>query len=318
MVFGLATDSFAEPLTYTGFKGSPVDLMQEVAVHAGLFAKRGLDVNFVAAASGQQALSALIGGTSDISVVNMAQSAAVLKQGQCLQHLTNGIRVFYNIVAQPDLDLPHANEPFPKNLADLEGKRIGILHRGSSQEKLMDVVFKSAGLDMSKLNYVATGAGATAVAAFRARQVDIGITFPFQEQILKPEEFKYIQKLMDVEEGNPIYNLVQTFSATSCDFAKANPEKINSYCEAMVDTYKYAKDPANKANIVKIISETQKIDPVIAGSFWDQYYNLYPAPELTEEIWQSQKLVLPDGEDMPDYHQYVSKDCLAITSQVKD
>ena len=225
---GLDADAPTAPkigaITYVGFDGAPLNLTEQVAIDRGFFGARGLDVKFVGAANGGQMASSLIGGSAQIGTLTISATAPLLKQGQCFQYLTAGARTYYNLVAQPDLKLPNANQPYPKNLVDLKGKKIAINARGTAMEFMMDAVLRQAGPSPADITYIATGGAATAVAAFRNKQVDVALDFPIQEQLLKPGDFQYMAKLTEISANNPIYHLTQVFSGASCDYVKKNPQ----------------------------------------------------------------------------------------------
>lgn len=101
-------------ITYVGFEGAPLNLTEQVAIEKGIFAAHGLEVKFVGAASGQQMVSALMGGSGQIAVLTTSATAPLIRQGQCFQYLTSGARTYYNLIAQPDLSFP---APLPRSRA---------------------------------------------------------------------------------------------------------------------------------------------------------------------------------------------------------
>ena len=298
-------------ITYVGFDGAPLNLTEQVAIDRGLFAARGLDVKFVGAANGSQMVSSLIGGSAQIGTLTISATAPLLKQGQCFQYLTSGARTYYNLVAQPDLKLPNAGQPYPKNLVDLKGKKIAINARGTAMEFMMDAVLRQAGLTPADITYIATGGAATAVAAFRNKQVDVALDFPIQEQMLKPGEFKYMAKLTEISTDNPIHHLTQVFSGASCDYVKKNPQVLEAFCSAVGDAYRFVNNPANKDAVVAVVQKTLSIDKPTAESFWQQYRHSWPTAKIDTASWNAQKILLPSGSELPNYNEYVSSSCQA-------
>ena len=296
-------------ITYVGFDGAPLNLTEQVAIDRGLFAARGLEVKFVGAANGGQMVSSLIGGSAQIGTLTISATAPLLKQGQCFQYLTSGARTYYNLIAQPDLKLPNANQPFPKNLADLKGKRIAINARGTAMEFMMDAVLKQAGLTPADITYIATGGAATAVAAFRNKAVDFALDFPIQEQMLKAGEFQSVARLTEIESGNPIFHLTQVFSGASCDYVKKNPEVVAAFCSAVGEAYRFINNPANKDAVVAVVQKTLNIDQPTAASFWQQYKTSWPSAKIDTASWNAQKILLPTGAELPNYTEYVSSAC---------
>ena len=296
-------------ITYVGFEGAPLNLTEQVAIDRGYFAARGLDVKFVGAANGAQMVSALIGGSAQIGTLTISATAPLMKQGQCFQYLSAGARTYYNLIAQPDLVLPNANQPYPRNLADLKGKRVAVNARGTAMEFMMDAVLRAGGLTPADVTYIATGGAATAVAAFRNKQVDFALTFPIQEQLLKPGEFKYVAKLTEIAAANPIYHLTQVFSGASCDYVKKNPEVVAAFCGAVGEAYRFVNNPANKETVVAVVQKTLSIDKPTAESFWQQYGTSWPSGKIDAASWNAQKILLPAGVDLPPYNEHISSAC---------
>ncbi len=313
LLFNLGAHA-AEPvgeITYIGFHGAPLNLVEKVAIDQGIFEKYGLKVEFTGAASGQQMAAALLGGSAEVGVMTTTAAAPLVKSGQCLTYLTSGARTYYNLLAQPDLDLPNADKPFPENLVDLKGKKIAINARGTALESMVNALLAEAGLKPEDVTYIATGGpAANAVAAFRDGQVDVMMAYPISEQLLKPEEYKDLARLMDITEKNPIHNLAQVFSATSCEFAEKNPKIIDAYCSAAGDAYRFVNDPANREAVIKTVQSIMSLDEATATAFWNQYnVGTWATGIIDEESYAKQQILLPKGTGLPKREDIVLKAC---------
>lgn len=176
-------------------------------------------------------------------------------------------------------------------------------------EFMMDAILKQAGINPSEVTYIATGGAATAVAAFRNRQVDVLMDFPISEQLMKPNEYQNVARLMDLQHNNPIHNLSQVFSGTTCAYARSNPAVIAAFCSAVGDAYRYVNNPANRAAVIAVVQKTLNIDQPTAESFWQQYKASWPTPKIDTASWNAQKILLPSGTDLPSYAEYVPSAC---------
>lgn len=307
-----AAPSNADPIAsikYVGYDGAPLNLTERVAIEEGIFAKHGLDVEFVGAANGQQLAAALLGGSAQIGVLTTTASAPLMKQGQCVTYLTSGARTYYNLLAKPDLDLPNADKPYPENLVDLRGKKIAINARGTALESMVNAVLAEAGVDPSEVTYIATGGSATSVAAFRNDQVDVMMAFPISEQLLTPDEYKDVARLMNITEKNPLHNLTQVFSGTTCEYADAHPEVMDAFCAAVGEAYDFVNDPANRDAVIDVVEKTMRLDEPTATAFWDQYKGAWPSAAIEPESYATQKILLPDGSELPLYEDIVRVSC---------
>src|SRR5690606_16885105 len=149
---------------------------------------------------------------------------------------------------------------------------------------------KNAGISPSEVTYIATGGAASAVAALRNKQVDVLLDFPIAEQLLKPEEFQDVSRLMEIEEGNPIHNLSQVYMGATCSYAEENPAVISAFCSGVSDAYRYVNDPANKSAVVAVAQKVLGVDMATAESFWMQYQRSWPSPKIDHASWEAQKL----------------------------
>ncbi len=310
---GAAAQTPAKPkigsVTYIGFDGGPLKNIEQVANDRGLIAAQGLEVKYITGAAGAQMISALMGGSADIGVLTMSASAPLIRQGQCFQYFTSGARTYYNLIGQPDLQLPNANDPFPGNLADLKGKKIGIVARGTVMEFIMEALLKQVGLTSSDVTYIGTGGAATAVAAFKNRQIDVALTFPIQEQLLKPNEFKYVAKLHETVRNNPIHGLTQVYSGSTCEYAKNNPAVISAFCTTIGEAYRYVNNPANKDVVINVVQKSLSVDKPTAESFWQQYKTSWPTPKIDVDSWNAQKMFIPAGTNVPGFAEHVPALC---------
>ncbi len=298
-------------IKYVGYDGAPLNLTERVAIEEGIFAAHGLDVEFVGASNGQQLAAALLGGSAQIGVLTTTAAAPLIRQGQCVTYLTSGARTYYNLLAQPDLDLPNADKPYPENLVDLRGKKIAINARGTALESMVNAVLAEAGVDPSEVTYIATGGSATAVAAFRNGQVDVMMAFPISEQLLQPGEYKDVARLMDIKEHNPLNNLTQVFSGTTCEYAEENPEVIEAFCAAVGDAYRFVNDPANRDAVIDVVEKTMRLDEPTATAFWDQYKGSWPSAEIDPASYAQQQILLPEGSELPAHSDIVTASCQA-------
>lgn len=304
-----AAESVGE-ITYIGYHGAPLNLIEQVAIDQGLFEKHGLKVTFTGAGSGQQMAAALLGGSAEVGVMTTTVTAPLMKSGQCITYLTSGPRTYYNLLAQPDLDLPNADKPFPENLVDLKGKKIALNARGTAMESMINALLAEAGLQPEDVTLIATGGpAANAVAAFRAGQVDVMMAYPISEQLLQPGEYKDLSRLMDIEGGNPIFNLTQVFSATSCDYAEKNPDVIAAFCKASGDSYRFVNDPANREQVIKTIQSIMSLDEATATAFWNQYNGTWPTGVIDEASYAKQEILLPKDATLPARDEVVHQAC---------
>lgn len=304
-----ATDSGSgSSITYIGFPGSTVNLMEEVAVRQGFFKKNGLDVKMATGASGSELVSGLLSESAQIGVLTPSATAPLTAQGECFRFLTSGTRASYNIIARPDLVLEHKDEGWPGSIQDLKGKKIGINARGSAMEYMVNAVLKAGGLKPSDVTYVAVGGTATSISALRERQVDMMLEQPPTQHLMKPHEYQ-VAVTMFGNDQNPIDELPASYSGTTCDYAEENPEQITAFCSALKQAYEFANDPANRDKMIKVLRDSLKLDQAVATGVWDTYKAAWPEAAIDKGVWERQRVLLPQGTDMPAYGKHVDTAC---------
>lgn len=296
-------------VNFVGFEGSPLNTIERLAVKKGFFEDHDLEVKFVGASSAATMASALLGDSAQFGTVSLPVTAPLAQQGTCFQYDTAQFRNYTNIIAGPDVELEHQDEPYPANLKDLEGKKIGIVAVGTSQEAQMNRLLADAGLEPGDVTYVATGGAATAVSAFREGQVDIQFTFPPVQQLLKPDEYQMVADLLDTD-GDALDPLIQAFSGTTCDYAKSNPEQVEAFCAGIWDAYDFVNDPANKDEMGSFMAEILDTDKALGDQIWNDFSTSLPSAGFDEESWDAQSAFLPDSSvKIPAYGDVVNPGC---------
>lgn len=139
-----------------------------VAIRLGYFKEAGLDPDFQNFAGGGLALRALIGGSAE--AVSGFYDHTIQMQAQ-------GRRIKCVVMQQryPGLVLAvakHAADAGVRDLAALRGKRIGVTAPGSSTHFFVNFLMSRQNIGLDEFSVVGIGAGASALAAVRARQVD--------------------------------------------------------------------------------------------------------------------------------------------------
>lgn len=138
-----------------------------IAEQKGYFKEEGVNVEIIDFAGGSKALQAVVGGSAD--VVSGAYEHTISLQSK-KQYFT----AFVQQARAPQIVLAVSTKTMPnyKGIADLKGKKIGVTAPGSSTNMVASFVLDGAGLKANDVSFVGVGAGAGAVAAMRAGQID--------------------------------------------------------------------------------------------------------------------------------------------------
>jgi NitT/TauT family transport system substrate-binding protein len=145
-----------------------VYLPVNVAWRLDYFRQAGLQVDLQNFAGGGQALRALVGGSADMVSGFYDHTIQMQAQGRKIKAVVMQQRYPGLVLAVAR----HAADGGVRTLADLRGKKIGVTAPGSSTHFFVNYLMTKVGIGLDEFSVIGIGAGATAVAAVRARQVD--------------------------------------------------------------------------------------------------------------------------------------------------
>lgn len=293
------------------FTGTLSDSMSRFPIAAGFLEKEGVTGKTVNFAGGPDMMAAVISGSTQFAEGPLPLVWSSIKSGECLKVLGASERSMYNLIARPDVDLPHLDEGYPASVRDLKGKKIGVIAVGASVQQWISLILKDAGLDPEKdVTFIGTGGAPTSIAAFQNKQVDAMVSFPPMEENLGEDNYEVVTNLL---EGKPdtLDGLVQSAPVTSCDYAKKHPEVVQKYCRAYHAAYEHAMDPAHKEQMGDFIANVLQVTGPVGAAVWDKYGATFASPDMTKELWESQSKYMSPALDgfVPDYDKYVDNEC---------
>jgi NitT/TauT family transport system substrate-binding protein len=136
-----------------------------VAQKAGFFKQEGLDIEIRHASNASQAAQIVASGGADLA--RFTYEPAIIGYEKGLRG-----RIFYQLytrliyfVAVPD------SSPI-QTIADLKGKRIGVVNMGGTGILVLKSMLKESGIDPATVTLLPVGKADTSLAALRAGQVD--------------------------------------------------------------------------------------------------------------------------------------------------
>ncbi|WP_430331862.1 ABC transporter substrate-binding protein [Rhodococcus sp. ACT016] len=283
-------------------RGVPADLMTYVAKNEGFFDQRGVNVELVTMDNANSLATALI--SNDIAVDTMVPALMwpAIDKGACVKAMGGTVGNSMEVIAQPGTEIK--GDPTDPNttVKNLKGKTIGVIARGSGTELWISALLSAAGMDPAKdVTFVAVGAPATAVQAFKAKQVDALYYGPTMEEALPPSEVVRVTDIVG-RDGNALSPLVQAYYTTSCAAAEQRPNDIMSYCKAIWDAYDYSQDAKNDEAMGKWLAELIGETPAGGAKAWATLKNAFIKPTIQPDAWTAQApLVASPAPDVPDF-----------------
>ncbi|ROZ50780.1 ABC transporter substrate-binding protein [Rhodococcus sp. WS3] len=291
-------------------QGVPGDLLTVVAENEGFFDKRGVNVELMPPSLTTALSAAVI--SNDITVGTMVPGTLwpAIDKGACAKALGSTLGNTMDVIAQPGTEI--AGDPTDPNttMASIKGKTIGVTSRGSGMELWITQLLNDAGMDPAKdVTFVGVGAPATAIQAFKAKQVDVLYYGPTMAEQLPESEVVRVTDIIG-KPGNALSSLVQGYPSASCNTIEQRPNDLLNYCKAMWDTYDFAQDPKNAAAMGKWMSELIGVSPAGGPAAWDALKSTYLPMTITQESWEAQaELAGSPAPVAPDFASSVYEPC---------
>jgi NitT/TauT family transport system substrate-binding protein len=142
-----------------------------------------------------------------------------------------------------------------KSVADLKGKKVAILAKGSTTEYWLDRALGDAGLKQSDLGQIVTLSYPDTANALKTGAVDAGfVVQPLAYQLINDGAAKRVLAMNEVAP-----NQEQGLITMSQDFIEKRPEAAARWMAGWLEGVRFYQDPANKDEVVKIVAERTKV-----------------------------------------------------------
>ncbi len=187
----------------------------------GYFAQENLDVGILQTNGSTAALQAIVSGSADIAYASSASIAAAIDKGA-------PIKAFAGITVQWPYFIGVPEGSAIKTVADLKGKRIGVISMASASYADLRANLKLVGLKEEDITIVPVGAGARAAAALKADQVDAIDSYSDSFTVMAQNGIK----LTLLKRPDSITKLFSVTMVASTKALKEEPEKLAAFARA--------------------------------------------------------------------------------------
>ncbi|WP_026533258.1 ABC transporter substrate-binding protein, partial [Arthrobacter sp. H41] len=141
-----------------------------LANELGYYEEEGLNVDLQDLQGGSKALTAMIGGSTDVTSGYYEHTIQMQAKNQPVKAFVN-----MNLSSGLALVVAEKNKDTIKTVADLEGKNVGVTSPGSSTDMFVKYLLSQNGMEIDAAAVSAIGAGSSAVAAVEQGQVDAAV-----------------------------------------------------------------------------------------------------------------------------------------------
>src|SRR5579864_8421865 len=207
-----------------------------LAQRLGYFKDYGLNVTLIDEGSGQASEEEVVAGNVDAGSGAYVHPMVLNTQGKKIETICQfGIAPGEAEVVDSSL----TNISSPK---DLGGKNLGVTDLGSGTQVLTQAILGTAGLDPTKSQYVAVGAGDTFVAAIQQHKIAAGMTtYPTISRLVNSGKGKILVSLLSPADTRAAlggdYPFIGIFAKN--DWVNSNKDVAQRLVNAYVKTLKF-------------------------------------------------------------------------------
>ncbi len=187
----------------------------------GWFKREGLNVGLIKTNGSTAALQAVASGSADLAYASSLNIAAAVDKGV-------PVKAFAGLTVQwPYFIGVPPNSPIRK-VADLKGKRVGVISLASASYADLRANLKLAGLKETDVTVVPVGAGARAAAALKANEVDAIDSYSDSFTVMAQNGVK-LNLLPRPAQMEKLFSVTMVTSAAAL---KAQPEALARFARA--------------------------------------------------------------------------------------
>lgn len=274
-----------------------------LADELGYFEEEGLDVDLQDLQGGSKALTAMIGGSTEVTSGYYEHTIQMQAKNQPVKAFVN-----MNLSSGLALVVSEKNRDTITSIEDLKGKNVGVTAPGSSTDMFVKYLLAQNGMEIDAASVSAIGAGSSAVAAVEQGQVDAAVMLEPDITVLekrlggKPaiiEDVRTLEGLQDVfgADAWPSSSLYATD-----DWLEQNPETAAKLATAIKRTLEFVASHSGE-EIAAEMPET------FAGGDPEQYAAVIEELKLTlstdgafteagaEAVLETQRVANPEVGD---------------------
>jgi NitT/TauT family transport system substrate-binding protein len=235
-----------------GGQGQIIYMPLTLADQLGYFKQEGLSVEILDLKGGADALKAMVGGSTDVTMGFYEHTIRMQTEGKTIQMIVT-FDLYPGLVMFAGKSHPEA-----KTIKDLANLKIGITSAGSSTEEMVKFLFKKNGLDPAAAQTVAVGSGGPAVTALKNGIVDALVTVePAASTVEKGGDGIVLYDTRTEQGTRDVFGgswPAGGFYASS-DFVQQNPRTAQALARVGVNVLKFIKEHSAEEVTAKLPSQ---------------------------------------------------------------
>jgi NitT/TauT family transport system substrate-binding protein len=224
------------------------DAQAILADKAGLYARRGVNVELVEFQSGTDLIKAIVGGQLQSGVLGFTNAIAWASRGADLKVVGGAQNGYHAMIVRQDAGI--------ETIADLKGRTIASQKEGSTADTVLKgVVFKQAGLAPSDVNIMGVSPQ-VAVQSLVGKRVDAAFLFEPQASLVKA-----IAPVKEIYEIGEVWPFPCMVVITSAEVLKSRKDELWKTLDAQKDAIDMLQQRPGEA--AKYIAAEFIAEPVV-------------------------------------------------------
>jgi NitT/TauT family transport system substrate-binding protein len=239
-----------------GGKASFYHLPLTIAAQLGYFRAEGLDVDIVESGGGGRALQAVTSGEADVVSAAYLHLVPLQARGQVLQAF-----VLQGRAPQMAFGVSTRTLPGFQSMQALKGRRIGVTELGSSTHVLARLLLSRYGIQSGEVSFVGVGAGAGALNAMRAGQLDAVCSIePLITLLEQKGDVRVIYDTRSLRGTQEVFGgpMPAACLCAPLEFVQKHPQTVQALSDAMVHGLKWLQT-AGPRDIIKTVPEAYQL-----------------------------------------------------------
>ncbi|HTZ43085.1 MAG TPA: ABC transporter substrate-binding protein [Jatrophihabitans sp.] len=229
-----------------------VYLPTTLAQQLGYYKDEGLNVKLQDLQAGSKALTALLGGSVDVTSGYYDHTIQTQAKGKSIESFVTMLRLpALALVVSPK------HKGTVNSIADLKGGKIGVTAPGSSTDFFLNFLLTQAGLSSGDVSHQAVGGGSTAVAAMEQGTVDAAVMIDpaISELAKRHPDLKIVDDLRTQDGVQKVYGTTQYPAAvlySSPDWVKGHQDTAKKLAAAIVKTLQWISSHSAEEIVAKM------------------------------------------------------------------
>ena len=234
-------------------KASFAYLPLTIADQLGFFKEEGLDVQINDYADAASAAQSMLVGSADVCSGSFERTLNLQSKNQMVKAF-----VLQSLTPQIAFGISTRHSAAYASMADLRGKKVGVMALDSAATLMTNLLLVKAGLNAQDVSLVPVGSSVTALSAIRSGQIDaLCSSDPVMTMLEQKGDVKIISDTRSLRGSLDLFggSMPSACLYASSEFVLKNPTTCQALTHAIVHSLKWLQT-AGPGDIIKVVPDS--------------------------------------------------------------